>query len=52
MAFAQLSFRERIRDIEAGLLAQRLKLYRLGIRAVVSRNTFSFISADKNCLWR
>jgi hypothetical protein len=39
MAFAQLTYRESLRDIEACLRAQRSKLYHLGIRSVVARNT-------------
>ena len=42
MAFAQLTFRESLRDIEACLRAQRSKLYHLGMRSPValrSRNS-------------
>ena len=38
MAFAQLTYRERLRDIEAGLRAQRRKHYYMGIRAQGSCN--------------
>jgi hypothetical protein len=50
MAFAQLTYRESLRDIEACLRAQRTKLYHLGIRASVARSTL----ADANELrdWR
>ena len=41
MAFAQLTYRESLRDIEACLRAQHNKLYHMGIRAAVSRNTLS-----------
>jgi hypothetical protein len=41
MAFAQLTFRESLRDIEACLRAQIAKLYRLGIRGRVSRSTLA-----------
>jgi len=41
MAFAQLTYRESLRDIEACLGAQHNKLYHMGIRAAVSRNTLS-----------
>jgi len=41
MAFAQLTFRESLRDIEACLRAQQTKLYHLGIRGQVSRNTLA-----------
>ena len=39
MAFAQLTFRESLRDIEACLCAQSSKLYHLGFRSTVARNT-------------
>ena len=50
MAFAQLSYRESLRDIEACLRAQNSKLYHMGIRGRVSRATL----ADANELrdWR
>jgi len=35
MAFAQLSYRESLRDIEACLRAMKSKLYHMGIRAPV-----------------
>lgn len=41
MAFAQLTYRESLRDIEACLRAQRNKLYHMGIRAPVSRSTLA-----------
>ncbi len=41
MAFAQLTFRESLRDIQTCLRAQRSKLYHLGIRSRVARNTLS-----------
>jgi integrase len=41
IAFEQLTFRESLRDIEACLRAQRSKLYYLGIRSTVSRNTLA-----------
>jgi len=41
MAFAQLTFRESLRDIEACLRAQIVKLYHLGIRGRVSRSTLA-----------
>jgi hypothetical protein len=41
MAFAQLTYRESLRDIEACLRAQRSKLYHLGIRSVMARNTLA-----------
>lgn len=50
MAFAQLTYRESLRDIEACLSAQASKLYHMGIREPVSRSTL----ADANELrdWR
>ena len=50
MAFAQLTYRESLRDIEACLRAQRKKLYHMGIRGNVSRNTLS--NANKVRDWR
>jgi len=50
MAFAQLTFRESLRDIEACLRAQRSKLYHLGIRSAVSRNTLANANAIRD--WR
>lgn len=41
MAFAQLTYRESLRDIEACLRAAQSKLYHLGIRGKVSRNTLA-----------
>jgi hypothetical protein len=41
MAFAQLTFRESIRDIEACLRAMHGKLYHMGIRCTVSRSTLA-----------
>lgn len=50
MAFAQLTYRESLRDIEACLRAQRSKLYHMGIRAQVSRNTLA--NANQVRDWR
>src|SRR5271166_63303 len=50
MAFAQLTYRESLRDIEACLRAQRSKLYHLGIRATVARNTLANANAVRD--WR
>ncbi len=41
LAFAQLTYRESLRDIEACLGAQSAKLYHLGIRDAVSRSTLA-----------
>lgn len=50
MAFAQLTYRESLRDIEACLRAQRHKLYHMGIRAPVSRSTLA--DANETRDWR
>ncbi len=50
MAFAQLTFRESLRDIEASLRAQSAKLYHLGIRGNVARNTLANANAVRD--WR
>ncbi len=50
MAFAQMTFRESLRDIEACLRAQQGKLYHMGIRGTVSRNTLA--NANKVRDWR
>lgn len=50
MAFAQLTYRESLRDIEACLRAQKNKLYHMGIRSAVSRNTIA--NANKTRDWR
>lgn len=41
MAFAQLTFRESLRDIEACLRVAQSKLYYMGFRGMVSRNTLA-----------
>ncbi|MEH6478258.1 MAG: IS4 family transposase [Sneathiella sp.] len=50
MAFAQLTYRESLRDIEVCLRAQQSKLYHMGIRGGMSRNTLS--NANKTRDWR
>jgi hypothetical protein len=50
MAFAQLTYRESLRDIEACLRAQQSKLYHLGIRGQVSRNTLAHANSVRD--WR
>jgi hypothetical protein len=50
MAFAQLTFRESLRDIETCLRAVQPKLYHMGIRAKVSRTTLA--RANENRDWR
>jgi len=41
MAFAQLTYRESLRDIEACLLANQTKLYGMGFRSPVRRSTLA-----------
>jgi hypothetical protein len=50
MAFAQLTYRESLRDIEACLRAQSTKLYHLGIRSMVARNTLANANTVRD--WR
>jgi hypothetical protein len=50
MAFAQLTYRESLRDIEACLRAQQHKLYHMGIRSNVSRSTLADANEQRN--WR
>ncbi len=50
MSFAQLTYRESLRDIEACLRATHKKLYHVGIRSRVSRNTLA--NANQVRDWR
>jgi Domain of unknown function (DUF4372)/Transposase DDE domain len=50
MAFAQLTYRESLRDIECCLRAMYEKLYHMGIRGKVSRSTLAH--ANENRDWR
>jgi hypothetical protein len=50
MAFAQLTYRESLRDIEACLRAVRSRLYHAGIRARISRSTLA--DANETRDWR
>lgn len=50
MAFVQLTYRESLRDIEACLRSQQSKLYHMGIKGGVSRNTI--FNANKTRGWR
>ena len=50
MAFAQLTFRESLRDIETCLRAHSSKLYHLGIRGGVARSTLA--DANETRDWR
>jgi len=50
MAFAQLTYRESLRDIEACLRSLPDRLYHLGIRGKVSRSTLA--DANEKHYWR
>jgi transposase len=50
MAFAQLTYRESLRDIETCLRALQPKLYHAGIRGFISRSTLA--EANENRDWR
>jgi hypothetical protein len=50
MAFAQLTWRESLRDIEVCLSAQPSKLYHMGFRAAVKRSTLA--DANETRDWR
>ena len=50
MAFAQLTYRESLRDIEACLSAQTAKLYQMGFREPVRRSTLA--DANESRDWR
>jgi len=50
MAFAQLTYRESLRDIEACLRSLQGKLYHMGFRGRVSRSTLA--DANENRDWR
>jgi len=50
MAFAQMTYRESLRDIEACLSAQMQKLYHMGISRPVSRSTLA--DANETRDWR
>ena len=50
MAFAQLTYRESLRDIEACLRSMQSKLYHMGIRSKVSRNTLAYANEKRD--WR
>jgi len=50
MAFAQLTYRESLRDIETCLRAMEPKLYHAGIRGRISRSTLA--DANENRSWR
>jgi hypothetical protein len=50
MAFAQLTYRESLRDIEACLRSAQRKLYHMGLRSNVSRNTLAHANQIRD--WR
>ena len=50
MAFAQLTYRESLRDIEVCLRAQRCKLYHCGFKGPVRRSTLA--DANESRDWR
>jgi hypothetical protein len=50
MAFAQLSYRESLRDIESCLRAMQSKMYHMGIRSRISRSTLA--DANEKRDWR
>src|SRR6201989_3536829 len=50
LAFAHLTWRESLRDIEPCLRAQSSKLYHLGFRSAIARNTLANANAVRD--WR
>jgi hypothetical protein len=50
MAFAQLTQRESLRDIETCLRAMQSKLYHIGFRGTISRNTLANANSQRD--WR
>jgi hypothetical protein len=50
MAFAQLTYRESLRDIESCLRSMNHRLYHMGIRGRIARNTLA--KANENRDWR
>src|SRR4030066_1519734 len=50
MAFAQLTYRESLRDIETCLRSTQRKLYHMGFRGIVSRNTLAHANQVRD--WR
>jgi len=49
MAFAQLTYRESLRDIETCLRAHQAKLYHLGIRGNISKSTLADANEQRDC---
>ena len=52
MAFAQLTWRESLRDIEASLSANSTKLYAMGFRSAVKRSTLAAAALGQSHLER
>ena len=50
LAFAQLTYRESLRDIETCLRAHQAKLYHLGIRGYIAKSTLADANESRN--WR
>ena len=50
MAFAQLTFRDSLRDIEVCLRSQKRLLYHMGFRSIFSRNTLANANGKRD--WR
>ena len=50
LAFAQLTYRESLRDIEACLRSMQPRLYHMGFRSVVARNTLAHANEQRD--WR
>ncbi len=50
MAFAQLTYRESLRDIESCLRAMTPRLYHMGIRGKISRSTLAYANETRD--WR
>jgi len=52
MAFAQMTWRESLRDIEASLSANASKLYAMGFRSAVRRSTLADANESRDwCIW-
>lgn len=49
MAFAQLTYRESLRDIETCLRAHQAKLYHLGIRGNMAKSTLADANEQRDC---
>jgi len=49
LAFAQLTYRESLRDIETCLRAHQAKLYHLGIRGNIAKSTLADANEQRDC---